>query len=251
MTEPARRRGPKPTLDADIIVQTALRVLADTGISGFSMRRLGQDLGVSPMALYTYFRNRDALLHRVADDFIGSVPWPPPEFGTWKDRIHEHQTQVARALARFPGLVRFGAPTDGASALGPNLSRNQREHLALLLDAGFSPTDAAAAYGAIVMLIRGYLEVDGGPAPTPDAEGHASEIGPVEDSLALLHELDTFQRFLVALELLLDALSTRLTAHTGPGDGTRSTRPSASGLPGPQRDHRERPGGPGARTGER
>lgn len=55
------------TLDTrrDAIAQTALRLFLDEGFASVSMRRLGKEVGLSPMALYRYFPSKRDILARL------------------------------------------------------------------------------------------------------------------------------------------------------------------------------------------
>src|SRR4026208_2222206 len=57
------KRGRPKKLDLDTIVDAALAVLDTDGIDAVSFRRLGSDLGVSHMTLYTYFDSKEDLLN--------------------------------------------------------------------------------------------------------------------------------------------------------------------------------------------
>jgi TetR/AcrR family tetracycline transcriptional repressor len=48
-------------------VDTALRVADAEGLEAVTIRRLAQDLGVTPMALYWHFKDKEALLAALAD----------------------------------------------------------------------------------------------------------------------------------------------------------------------------------------
>ena len=54
-------RTPRNTLSADLIVRTALELMEGKGTDALSLRGVAAELGVGPMALYTYFRNKDDL----------------------------------------------------------------------------------------------------------------------------------------------------------------------------------------------
>ncbi|WP_067536845.1 TetR/AcrR family transcriptional regulator [Nocardia crassostreae] len=58
---PARKRGRPVRLTREAVVDTALRLLADTGQDGFSMRGLADELGVSTAAVYHHFPTKAAL----------------------------------------------------------------------------------------------------------------------------------------------------------------------------------------------
>jgi AcrR family transcriptional regulator len=52
------------------IAAVAKDLVIDGGSAAVSMRKIGDALGLSPMAVYRHFPNREALLARVADDLF-------------------------------------------------------------------------------------------------------------------------------------------------------------------------------------
>jgi AcrR family transcriptional regulator len=49
------------------IASAARRLLDKEGVEGVTMRRVASAVGITPMALYRHYRNRDGLLNAVAD----------------------------------------------------------------------------------------------------------------------------------------------------------------------------------------
>jgi AcrR family transcriptional regulator len=62
---------------AERIAAEALKILEEEGESGVSMRRLAKAVGITPMAIYHHFPNREALLNFVVDrefdKFLGYI----------------------------------------------------------------------------------------------------------------------------------------------------------------------------------
>src|SRR3569833_1332722 len=64
--QPLRKRpGRPPRGSGEQVVQGALELLAEVPLEQFSLNMLARHLGLSVMALYTYFPSRDALLEAV------------------------------------------------------------------------------------------------------------------------------------------------------------------------------------------
>jgi AcrR family transcriptional regulator len=62
----------RPTTSAKILA--AARALFERdGADGVSMRRVAEAVGITPMAIYRHFPNRDALLKRISDDSFGEI----------------------------------------------------------------------------------------------------------------------------------------------------------------------------------
>jgi len=87
-----RRARPVPptrlTLNRDYIATVALSLIDDIGLDKFSMRKLGTELGVDPMAVYRYFTDltadrqahpTDDLATLIANGIIDDAPMPDLE----------------------------------------------------------------------------------------------------------------------------------------------------------------------------
>lgn len=103
-TRPARRaaqRPARPPLNRDAVLAAAVALADEVGVSGVSMRRLAQQLGVVPMALYKHVADKDELLDGMVDVVIGEID--PPDPGTaWKDAVRLRVLSARRAVLRHP-----------------------------------------------------------------------------------------------------------------------------------------------------
>jgi AcrR family transcriptional regulator len=96
------RRAP---LSRDRVLRTAVALADDTGIESLSMRKLAQELGVVPMALYKHVANKEELLDGMVDVVVGEVD--PPAGGTdWKSAVRQRILSARQALLRHPWASR-------------------------------------------------------------------------------------------------------------------------------------------------
>src|SRR5579863_1849066 len=73
----------RPRLSRRTVTERALKLADADGLDALTIRKLAQDLGVTPMALYWHFRSKEELLEGVAEQVWGeievrvdpSVPW--------------------------------------------------------------------------------------------------------------------------------------------------------------------------------
>src|SRR3989304_4738584 len=80
--------------------------LADGGgVDSISMRRIAQELGVVPMALYKHVANKDELLDGMLDVVIREID-PPRTDTNWKTAVRERILSARRALLRHPWASR-------------------------------------------------------------------------------------------------------------------------------------------------
>jgi AcrR family transcriptional regulator len=107
----ARSREP---LSRERILRTAVALADEGGVESISMRRIAQELGVVPMALYKHVANKDELLDGMIDVVVGEID-PPIEGADWKTTMRERILSARRALLRHPWASRVlesrGEPT--------------------------------------------------------------------------------------------------------------------------------------------
>jgi AcrR family transcriptional regulator len=97
-------RKPKAERRAEIL--DAAIALADAeGLAALTMRAVGKRVGVTAMALYGYFPDKDSLLDAMADRVIAEVP--DPSIPGWRDRLLA-LAGLAREMAReHPSLIQY------------------------------------------------------------------------------------------------------------------------------------------------
>jgi AcrR family transcriptional regulator len=145
-----------------MILDAALRLLAERGADQVTIRGIASRVGVAPNGVYTYFPDKAAVLRGVVERLLGRVNrdrFTNPSLG-WRDRIHALARELRGELLAHPGSVYLLL----ASALdGPNARAVNETVLAILVDAGLDPADAArAAYLLNVHLLGSVaLEVAG------------------------------------------------------------------------------------------
>jgi len=98
MAERAARRTP---LSRERVLRTAVALADDAGIDAVSMRKLAQELGVVPMALYKHVANKDELLDGMVDIVIGEMDPPDPDLD-WRSAVRKRVLSARDALLRHP-----------------------------------------------------------------------------------------------------------------------------------------------------
>src|SRR2546423_12722759 len=106
-----RSTAAQAPLSSERIARAALELSDREGIEGLSMRRVAGKLGVTPMALYVHFRNKDELIDTVVDLGAREVSLPS-ERGPWKRQLGLLMSEIRRGVERHPGAlqVRRGRP---------------------------------------------------------------------------------------------------------------------------------------------
>jgi len=94
----ATRRIP---LNRERVLAAAVVLADEAGIESLSMRRLAQELGVVPMALYKHIANKEELLDGMVDDIVGEID-PPVRDSGWKSAVRLRVLSARQSLLRHP-----------------------------------------------------------------------------------------------------------------------------------------------------
>lgn len=128
--------------------------LADAdGLEASSMRRLAQELGVVPMALYKHVANRNELLDGMVDIVFGEIE-SPPLADDWRSAMRRRAISARDALKRHSwaiGLMETRTP-------GPANLRHRNAVMGCLREAGFSFQTAIHAYSVQDAYIYGFAQ---------------------------------------------------------------------------------------------
>jgi len=100
-TKIKERPHTREPLSRERILQTAVSLADAGGVDSLSMRRIAQELGVVPMALYKHVANKDELLDGMVDVVVGEID-PPIDGAAWKTTMRERILSARRALQRHP-----------------------------------------------------------------------------------------------------------------------------------------------------
>lgn len=147
------RRGPASPLDRARIVAAALRIVDEQGPAALTLRRLADDLGVTPMSLYWHVSDKAELLELVGHAVLDQID-VPPERGDWRDQLRDVHRAMLAVFLRHPnttdllvGRARYGA---GGLALFERI-------LTILRGAGLSPEAAFDAYQSLYLFTLGFM----------------------------------------------------------------------------------------------
>jgi AcrR family transcriptional regulator len=208
-------------LSRPFVLQAAVALADRDGLDGFSMRRLAQELGVVPMALYKHVANKDELLDGMVEIVFGEIESPSID-DDWRSAMRSRAISARDALKRHSwaiGLMETRNP-------GPANLRNHNAVMGCLREAGFSFETAIHAYSLQDAYIYGFaLQEKTLGFQTPDDAGEAVQrraqaTGMLEDYpylaeiAARLPEsgFDNAIEFAWGLDLILDGLERRRRA---------------------------------------
>jgi AcrR family transcriptional regulator len=207
---PAPAARARPPLSRRRIVEAALRLIDERGLAACTMRALGAELGVEAMSLYRHVRGKEDLWDGVVDLLQEGLAGEAPDPGDWRGVMRGFALRF-RAVARahphaFPLLAR--RPASGYLAARGLAERGLRT----LVEAGFTPEEAAAALRAVSRWVIGFALAESAASAAPAPEGALAGAGHplLAGLLGSLAAEPPDELFLFGLDLLLDGLAARL-----------------------------------------
>jgi len=219
----ARSREP---LTKERILRAAVALADEDGVDSLSMRRIAQELGVVPMALYKHVASKDEMLDGMVDVVVGEID-APLEDADWRTTIRERVLSARRALLRHPWASRL---IESRTAPTPTVIGYMDSMIGILLRGGFSIDLTHHAMHAMGSRLLGFSQelFDDTPDDPPEIQAIArqqmAEAYPniSEMVAAIRHDDETVVglgcddqfEFEFALDLMLDGLE-RLREREG------------------------------------
>lgn len=142
-------------LDRPTILAAALELVDEGGLEGFTLRALGERLGVRQMAAYRHFENKAAIIDALADQLLEQVRLDDPTVVTDPDELILGYLRRARSvLLAHPALV-------PVVAARPLVRSNRAEDLirlsATFSDAGFPDETIVESVLTLVSITLGLI----------------------------------------------------------------------------------------------
>src|SRR6476646_2358556 len=140
-TIPVKSEDPgMATLSREAVIDRALTLADNEGFGAVSIRRIAQDFGVTPMALYWYVKNKEELLAAMGDRILEVIDVPAPDDTLGVDQLRGLLTVLVDALRRHPGCTELALTRILRSENGQVLSERALE---ILRDNGFTVQQSA------------------------------------------------------------------------------------------------------------
>ena len=209
---------PRVPLSRERILHTAVALADRGGIESASMRKIAEELGVVPMALYKHVSGKDELLDGMVDVVVEEID-PAASDVDWKTAVRGRILSARRALLRHPWASRvMESRTDPT----PTVLGYMDSMIGMFRAGGFSIDLTHHAMHAMGSRLMGFSQElfndSGDAAPEVEAEMYEAmaETYPsiYELVLAITHDdasvvgpgCDDQFEFEFALDLLLDGL---------------------------------------------
>jgi AcrR family transcriptional regulator len=197
------------------VLEAAVDLANRHGIEAVSMRRLGQDLGVEAMSIYTHVRSKDDLLGGMVEVVAGQIP-ASRTGNDWKRTLRDTVMGARAVLLRHPWAPRL---MEDLPEPGPAVMRHFDTVIGILREGGFSlemTHHALHLMGSRVLGFTQELFDDSADVSPETAAALAEAIGAThpfvaEMALATTHEgglggCDTDVEFAFSLDVILDGL---------------------------------------------
>ncbi len=131
----------RPRLSKEAVVDQALAIADADGLEALTIRRLANQLGVTPMAFYWHFRSKEALLGGLAERIWGEIDADADPAADWPQQLRglmESLVRVLRAHRSASQILAGGEKLNSDAAL-----RVTETTLEVLHRAGFDPAHAS------------------------------------------------------------------------------------------------------------
>jgi AcrR family transcriptional regulator len=267
------KRGPRPGLSADAIVEAAIRVADAEGLEAVSMARIAHELGFTTMSLYRHVANKDELLQLMWNASAVGAESLVLEGEDWRAKLRMWSVIQWGLLERHPWITQMPM---AAPPMAPNSLHFVERGLAAFDGTSLSDAERIRVIGLIssYTLSEARMAHDGARAARAALQaaeaGQAAETGltatPMPTYESLLRELidqetyprlyrlawsgavelrDEYAEFLWGLDRVLDGVQFLIDRRPGPLRGT--CRPLAKRRPVRPRTRRGSSGRPGRR----
>ena len=203
---PSRFKTASPPLSRGEILEAALRQAEAGGLDQLTVRKLADELDVTPMALYRHVRDKDDILEGVADALLAKRGLPS-EDARWDEYLIELASSLRSVLRDHPLLVSvFGRRPQ----VGPTARLRLAAGCDVLVAAGYAEVEAVRVYAAVHTYTIGFCALEAGRAASgdrPEAGGDDQDgDGEDEQLSALIAGFVTEQQFQFGLRSLVRGL---------------------------------------------
>ena len=154
------------------VAEHALKLADREGVDSVTIRRLAQELGVSPMALYWHFKNKDELLLGLADHALADVKATRDAADPWLSQLRAMVEALVEVMREHPSLHALLHVADKQRSA--SFTRALNDALDLLTQGGFALDEAYWTSSYLLHGCIGLVEAQPG-CPTTVSPEQAAE----------------------------------------------------------------------------
>ncbi|HEY3953184.1 MAG TPA: TetR/AcrR family transcriptional regulator C-terminal domain-containing protein [Streptosporangiaceae bacterium] len=224
------RSRTRPRLTRERVLRAALDYADAHGLAALSMHKLGAELGVKGMSLYSYVASKDALLDGIVEAMLAELAPPAAGQMSWQDALRGYARAVRDVIRRHPAVSPLLA---GRAVVPASFLQVLDAWVRAMISGGCREDQAVALLRAVLVYAQGYAlaEVSWAtsqalPGPEEDDLHRFRRVaalvpGSVPDSLfalaiSLCGECDMDAQFEFGLGLMVTGAEQSLTGHVSP-----------------------------------
>jgi AcrR family transcriptional regulator len=147
-----KKRSARGTITRESVMDAALALADREGFDGVTIRAVAAEVGVTPMALYTYFSDKDALYVGMRGQVFARVCAASISRQGYRSMLDGIARGIHRVMREHPNWTPLlshgnGPPTSALDFMD--------ELLGLMVKEGFAIEDAMRAYGCVMSFVVG------------------------------------------------------------------------------------------------
>jgi AcrR family transcriptional regulator len=143
----------RPRLTREKVLRAALEFVDANGLAALSMHKLGAELGVQGMSLYSHVASKDALLDGIVEAMTWEAEMPPADGMDWRDALRHLAREIRGIILRHPAA----APLLVSRPVMPVRRLEQVDaYRTLLMGEGFTEDRALDLLRTVFMYAHGY-----------------------------------------------------------------------------------------------
>lgn len=144
--------GPKPGLSVDMIIDAAIAVADAEGMAALSMRAVGERLGRTAMALYTYVPNKNELVDLMYDRALAELPTDYELGAGWRAALASWAEDTWAFYLRHPWMLQV---SQARPVLGPGEFSTLETLVRILHETGLEARALRGIVGGLTHFVRG------------------------------------------------------------------------------------------------
>ncbi|MEV1242342.1 TetR/AcrR family transcriptional regulator [Nonomuraea sp. NPDC050022] len=164
--------GPKPGLSVDMIVDAAIAVADEQGMAALSMRAVGERLGRTAMALYTYVPSKSELIDLMHDRALAELPTGYDLEPGWRAAVTSWAEDVRAFYVRHPWVLQV---SQARPVLGPNEFVMMETMVGVLRATGLRAGPLRGVVSLLTDFVRGAARTVAESRQAPAATGVSDE----------------------------------------------------------------------------
>ncbi|NYE19427.1 TetR/AcrR family transcriptional regulator [Microbacterium immunditiarum] len=153
--EASRRKGPARSVTVAQVVDAALALADEQGLTALTMRAVAERVGISTMSVYTYVPGKPELLDLMVDALYARMErrsWDASE--SWRERVSTLAEENRMLLLQHPWMTEVAALS--RPPLGPGLMAKYEHELAAFDDTALSDVDTDSALSWVLGFVQAH-----------------------------------------------------------------------------------------------